>query len=842
MSRATRDDAIDIPYLSRIGIGNFGCMKDVRIGTFKPGLNVAYGQNEAGKSTASRLITDVLFGWLPTRSDTIVTKGPKAGSLLFNGDEGEWELVRDKNDTEVRTLRGALWSSAFEDICSSVTRETYASVFAFDADKLNGLKGDNQQITAQLITASSGAHVAPIALANELNDRCIELRSKSTTSPDGLGSIRAAIGECDQRVKELGETSEELKQEEFELLDLRARLGSLQDERATVEAEHARTTDDLRLLGELIERRPALEARVTELEGIVSSEDRALENGELTDTEAVCLRNSRGIRTAKASTDTLRRALSDVETQRALVRKAEDDLHACVDRGCLCTASAGSNLERYRREILEATVAFENARRKHDDQDSNVAAQRLRARQAEVPARRRDGSKVTAAISTAVLLIVAFAQGYMAVSSSSPLLFATAALTVAAGGAGVAVWFKSRDAARSSVTSYDRQSLDIALADCEAARVEEENARHRLDEVNHDVTAYLHEGRFATESVDEALGFLNDQIHFEEQRGKLDVEQRHLDDSQANLDDVRGKTAQYLDFHELGAMDIPQLLILVEDLGSTLNSAVEKTQTRGMVQAERAQRASELLRAREDLLAHRAAIARLGTRYSAEREESLQGLIARRREEQAARRLEIDGRINESNVRIGKIATRLSDGDSSLDLERAELERAGLATKRLEVAQEYLANALALELVDQSIRIWERERQPTVYLLASQALEEMTKGEWVKVDYDGQHVYVINQDSRRKDPEMLSNGARQQLYLALRIALLISSDDIAPSLPVIADDILVNFDEYRREGAVRAIARLARTRQVILFTCHKETQELFKRMVPDANVLEISAR
>ena len=53
-------------------------------------------------------------------------------------------------------------------------------------------------------------------------------------------------------------------------------------------------------------------------------------------------------------------------------------------------------------------------------------------------------------------------------------------------------------------------------------------------------------------------------------------------------------------------------------------------------------------------------------------------------------------------------------------------------------------------------------------------------------------------------------------------------------LPVLMDDILVNFDDDGRQAeAARAIAAFARQRQVILFTCHHATAALFAEVDPD---------
>ena len=59
-------------------------------------------------------------------------------------------------------------------------------------------------------------------------------------------------------------------------------------------------------------------------------------------------------------------------------------------------------------------------------------------------------------------------------------------------------------------------------------------------------------------------------------------------------------------------------------------------------------------------------------------------------------------------------------------------------------------------------------------------------------------------------------GTCQQLYLALRIALLECAPEVGTAVPVLADDILVNFDDDRRAGAARALAELAQSRQVIV--------------------------
>ena len=71
------------------------------------------------------------------------------------------------------------------------------------------------------------------------------------------------------------------------------------------------------------------------------------------------------------------------------------------------------------------------------------------------------------------------------------------------------------------------------------------------------------------------------------------------------------------------------------------------------------------------------------------------------------------------------------------------------------------------------------------------------------------------------------------------IGLIGSLGATGSALPVLMDDVVVNFDPERREGAVRAIAELAAMRQVLFFTCHPETAAALAASVSGAAVLSL---
>ncbi len=117
----------------------------------------------------------------------------------------------------------------------------------------------------------------------------------------------------------------------------------------------------------------------------------------------------------------------------------------------------------------------------------------------------------------------------------------------------------------------------------------------------------------------------------------------------------------------------------------------------------------------------------------------------------------------------------------------------------------------------------------------------MTGGRYtdVRVPLDGSGITVLARDGTVRPTEELSRGTAEQLYLALRIGLIGSLGSVGASLPVLMDDVVVNFDPERRDGAVAAVAELAAMRQVLFFTCHPETAEALAASVDGAKLLTL---
>ena len=77
----------------------------------------------------------------------------------------------------------------------------------------------------------------------------------------------------------------------------------------------------------------------------------------------------------------------------------------------------------------------------------------------------------------------------------------------------------------------------------------------------------------------------------------------------------------------------------------------------------------------------------------------------------------------------------------------------------------------------------------------------------------------------------MSRGTREQLFLSLRLALASSYARRGSPLPLVLDDVLVNFDADRAKAAAAVLRDFAAEgHQLLVFTCHEHIHKLFKSL------------
>ncbi len=126
-----------------------------------------------------------------------------------------------------------------------------------------------------------------------------------------------------------------------------------------------------------------------------------------------------------------------------------------------------------------------------------------------------------------------------------------------------------------------------------------------------------------------------------------------------------------------------------------------------------------------------------------------------------------------------------------------------------------------------------RDHQPPVLREASRWLARLTEGRYPSITtaIDEARLEVHDADDTIWNPERLSRGTREQVFLALRLALIRDLGRHDVSLPIVMDDALVNFDDARARSAARVlvefIAEQASDRQMLVLTCHEHVARIF---------------
>ena len=135
-------------------------------------------------------------------------------------------------------------------------------------------------------------------------------------------------------------------------------------------------------------------------------------------------------------------------------------------------------------------------------------------------------------------------------------------------------------------------------------------------------------------------------------------------------------------------------------------------------------------------------------------------------------------------------------------------------------------------MIDRAREKYERERRPGVLKEAERYFARFTNGKYTEIlaPAGGDQVVVLTPAGSRKEIGQLSRGTAEQLYLSLRFGFVRAFVSRSESLPLVFDDILVNFDPGRARATVEAILDLSKSLQILLFTCHPATVALMREV------------
>jgi len=825
--------------LLRIEAGRFGKIDGRTLGDLSPQLTVVHGPNEAGKSSFTALVRHVLYGF-PTPADIreapyLSPAGKREGRLVFADGQREWVIERTEGahggPVTARALDGTHSDGLVAALTSGVSRLAYRVVLGFglaDLAQLEELKGQDDDLLARLYAAGAGLKVSPIDVRKVLSTSMDELWKKGGSAPV-LNKAKSEREAARSRIRLLEAESEQLRAEAARLEIAAAELESARTLRTETQAEAERIA---RAIGEAERLREAAAEATGESERLAREAAAARDEAASLPHDADALAAAGEVEAIAEELSGFRAQIEALASQQARldvldgrIRTAVGDTGWTVEQALAAASDAGvaAEIESFRDRVNKARARAEVATTNRDAARAADAS----ADTAAAPSGR--GWLVPGAIVAAIgaLAVVAgLVASQTLLAAFGGLLVVAGAVLAFAGPRGTSAPSRLVAGPRASAAEQEVVAAEAALSDVLVAW-----------------------GRYVRAR---GLGEESDDPAGVAARYQAARSLRSLDGERFELTAAIARAREAADTYAARARvtcatllgDAPDAVTL-ERVAEVVNRA------RARVSAARAAAATTAETvARAEALSRAAADAAKRGEGAAQRAESALveagvagGLDAARVAEVEARSAAADASraFEQLAEEVARLSERLGSERRDTELAELRLSEETIGERIAAGMREYAVLAMAARLLSEAQERYERDRQPEVVKHAESAFVRMTNGRYsrIAVPLGKDAIEVFDRSGASVTPGKLSRGTAEQLYLALRIGLIDQLGEAGASLPVLMDDVLVNFSPERVEPAARSIVDLAERRQVIFFTCHPAMADLLCRIAPDAVRIDI---
>jgi len=190
-----------------------------------------------------------------------------------------------------------------------------------------------------------------------------------------------------------------------------------------------------------------------------------------------------------------------------------------------------------------------------------------------------------------------------------------------------------------------------------------------------------------------------------------------------------------------------------------------------------------------------------------------------------------EGRLTQLHQTRGEIGQEMKTLAEDRRLPDARLQMSCLEEQIRQAVSRWRLLAVTGLMLEAIRQIYETERQPETLAEASTYLDRLTEGRyqriWTPLSED--NLRVDTKDGESLPLDVLSQGTREAVFISLRLALAAAYARRGALLPLVLDDVLVNFDVHRAERAAEVLRDFANSgHQMLLFTCHQHIMRLFR--------------
>jgi len=386
---------------------------------------------------------------------------------------------------------------------------------------------------------------------------------------------------------------------------------------------------------------------------------------------------------------------------------------------------------------------------------------------------------------------------------------------------------------KGATVSQGTATLDALDAAFERIKVAN-GTRRRIDGIERDAQAFDADARRLLEEVapgeplTDVASAIDDlqrrsmaaekgQVRIDEATKQIEVDERRIEEARGLEADAQARLAR-----------------LIQEAKVSTHEELEAVE-------ERASRKRDCTREARELDAR---IAQLGadsvealeTEAAGQEHDALSAKIAtlkRQAEDLTNERSQVSELIGREQVELERI-----DG-SAAAAEADDRAQSALALAR-DGTERYVKLRLAAVLLRRAIETYREASQGPVLARANELLPRLTleviNGLATDFDDKGEPVLLAVKGGRRVDVGDLSDGERDELHLALRVATLEHYFATSTPMPLILDDLFLNFDDDRARAGFKVLHELTNLTQIVFFTHHEHLVTLAQEAIPAAEL------
>ena len=200
------------------------------------------------------------------------------------------------------------------------------------------------------------------------------------------------------------------------------------------------------------------------------------------------------------------------------------------------------------------------------------------------------------------------------------------------------------------------------------------------------------------------------------------------------------------------------------------------------------------------------------------------------------RLLALERKKSELDQRIGSEKAILDSMDGRAEAAEIAEKAQGVLAELREAVERYARVSIAATLLRKEIERYREANQGPILKRASGIFAALTLNSFKGLvpdfdDKDNPILMGVRPTNEKVSVEGMSDGTSDQLYLSLRLASLEQRLLDRDPMPLILDDILINFDDDRSCATLKLLEALSKKTQIIFFTHHRHILELAETKV-----------